>query len=82
MSTAEKFIEQKGYPKDTSIEVLPELGESTYFKEYFGDWQHVEESAALKHFNLRPPKVRNTPIQQFSTLVSAQKFGQKLALKP
>lgn len=57
MSTAEKFIEQKGYPKDTSIEVLPELGESTYFKEYFGDWQHVEESAALKHFNLRPPKL-------------------------
>ena len=58
MSTAEKFIDQKGYPKETSIEVLPETGESTYFKEYFSDWQHVEESAGLKHFNLRPPKVR------------------------
>ena len=59
MSTAEKFITQKGYPKDTSIEVLPQTGESTYFKEYFSDWKHVEESAALKHFNLRPPKVCN-----------------------
>jgi len=57
MSTAEKFIDQKGYPKETSIEVLPETGESTYFKEYFSDWQHVEESAGLKHFNLRPPKL-------------------------
>lgn len=55
MNTAEKFIDQKGYPKKTSIEVLPETGESTYFKEYFSDWKHVEESAALKHFNLRPP---------------------------
>ena len=58
MNTAEKFIEQKGYPKNTSIEVLPETGESTYFKEYFGDWKHVEESPGLKHFNLRPPKVK------------------------
>lgn len=57
MSTAEKFITQKGYPKDTSIEVLPETGESTYFKEYFSNWKHVEESAGLKHFNLRPPKL-------------------------
>ena len=57
MNTAEKFIEQKGYPKSTSIEVLPETGESTYFKEYFADWKHVEESPGLKHFNLRPPKV-------------------------
>ena len=60
MNTAEKFIEQKGYPKSTSIEVLPETGESTYFKEYFADWKHVEESPGLKHFNLRPPKVSFT----------------------
>ena len=47
----------KGYPEELSIEILPEEGESTYFKEYFSDWVHTEESAGLKHFNLRPPRL-------------------------
>ena len=45
----------QGYSGDISIEILPEAGESTYFKEYFSNWAHTEESPGLKHFNLRPP---------------------------
>merc|ERR1712168_1206827 len=57
IDSAEKFIDSNNYPKETNIEVLPESGESTYFKEFFDDWKHVEESAGLKYFNLRPPKL-------------------------
>lgn len=57
IDNAEQFIQQNGYPGEISIEILPEGGESTYFKEYFSNWAHVEESPGLKHFNLRPPRL-------------------------
>jgi len=57
LEQAEEFITRKGYPASTAIEILPEGGESTYFKEYYSDWKHVEESPGLKFFNLRPPKL-------------------------
>nr|AAH66531.1 Scinderin like b [Danio rerio] len=39
MSAAEQFIKEKNYSKKTMIQVLPEGGETTLFKQFFSDWK-------------------------------------------
>ncbi|KAJ8415954.1 hypothetical protein AAFF_G00405110 [Aldrovandia affinis] len=44
MKTAEDFIRQMGYPKNTQIQVLPEGGETPIFKQFFKGWKDKDQS--------------------------------------
>ncbi|XP_073485633.1 scinderin-like isoform X1 [Aquarana catesbeiana] len=44
MKTAEDFIQQMNYPKNTQIQVIPEGGETPIFKQFFKDWRDKDES--------------------------------------
>ncbi|XP_018426580.1 PREDICTED: adseverin-like [Nanorana parkeri] len=44
MKTAEEFIQQMNYPKNTQIQVIPEGGEMPIFKQFFKDWRDKDES--------------------------------------
>ncbi|KAJ7986406.1 hypothetical protein DPEC_G00339570 [Dallia pectoralis] len=39
MSTAEQFIKEKNYPKNTQVQVLPAGAETTLFKQFFCNWK-------------------------------------------
>nr|XP_002713820.1 scinderin isoform X1 [Oryctolagus cuniculus] len=44
MKTAEEFLEQMNYPRNTQIQVLPEGGETPIFKQFFKDWKDKDQS--------------------------------------
>ncbi|KAM9308698.1 scinderin-like isoform 2-T2 [Gastrophryne carolinensis] len=44
MKTAEQFIQQMNYPRNTQIQVIPEGGETPIFKQFFNDWRDRDES--------------------------------------
>ncbi|KAM5158103.1 scinderin [Mantella aurantiaca] len=44
MKTAEDFIQQMNYPKNTQIQVIPEEGETPIFKQFFRDWRDKDQS--------------------------------------
>ncbi|EPY73724.1 adseverin-like isoform 1 [Camelus ferus] len=44
MKTAEEFLEQMNYSKNTQIQVLPEGGETPIFKQFFKDWRDKDQS--------------------------------------
>ncbi|XP_072269050.1 scinderin [Pyxicephalus adspersus] len=44
MKTAEEFIQQMNYPKNTQIQVIPEGGETPIFKQFFMDWRDRDQS--------------------------------------
>lgn len=45
--TCEFFINSKGYPRNTQIEILPENGETTLFTQFFLDWKAKYQSEGL-----------------------------------
>uniref|UniRef100_H3CND7 Macrophage-capping protein n=1 Tax=Tetraodon nigroviridis TaxID=99883 RepID=H3CND7_TETNG len=44
MSTGQTFIKDKGYSKNTQIQVIPAGGETTLFKQFFSDWKDKDET--------------------------------------
>ncbi|XP_069815445.1 scinderin [Dendropsophus ebraccatus] len=44
MKTAEDFIQQMNYPRNTQIQVIPEGGETPIFKQFFKDWKDRDQS--------------------------------------
>lgn len=44
MKTAEDFIQQMNYARNTQIQVIPEGGETPIFKQFFKDWKDRDQS--------------------------------------
>uniref|UniRef100_A0AAX7UCY1 Gelsolin-like domain-containing protein n=1 Tax=Astatotilapia calliptera TaxID=8154 RepID=A0AAX7UCY1_ASTCA len=44
MAAGQKFITDKGYNKNTTIQVLPAGGETSLFKQFFSDWRDKDET--------------------------------------
>ncbi|XP_044534779.1 adseverin [Gracilinanus agilis] len=44
MKMAEEFLQDMGYPSSTHIQVLPEGGETSIFKQFFNDWRDRDQS--------------------------------------
>ncbi len=47
MKTADEFIKKMGYPKHTQVQILPELGETPLFKQFFKNWHDVDQTEGL-----------------------------------
>ncbi|XP_067088046.1 gelsolin-like isoform X1 [Osmerus mordax] len=47
MKTAEEFIKKMGYPKQTQIQILPEMGETPLFKQFFKNWRDKDQTEGL-----------------------------------
>ncbi|MBN3284555.1 GELS protein, partial [Polyodon spathula] len=44
MKTAEAFVKEKNYPKTTQIQILPQGGETTLFKQFFSNWKDKDQT--------------------------------------
>ncbi|MGH0155872.1 UNVERIFIED_CONTAM: hypothetical protein FKN15_049432 [Acipenser sinensis] len=44
MKTAEAFIKEKNYPKTTQIQIFPQGGETTLFKQFFSNWKDKDQT--------------------------------------
>ncbi|XP_077478181.1 gelsolin a isoform X1 [Stigmatopora argus] len=44
---AEEFIEKMGYPKHTQVQILPEMGETPLFKQFFKNWRDKDQTVGL-----------------------------------
>ncbi|KAI5109285.1 scinderin like a [Silurus meridionalis] len=44
MKSAEQFIKEKNYNKNTQIQVMPAGGETTLFKQFFSDWKDKDQT--------------------------------------
>ncbi|XP_017280996.1 gelsolin a isoform X1 [Kryptolebias marmoratus] len=47
MKAADEFIKKMGYPKHTSVQVLPETGETPLFKQFFKNWRDKDQTEGL-----------------------------------
>lgn len=47
MKAADEFIKKMGYPKHTQVQILPEMGETPLFKQFFKDWRDKDETVGL-----------------------------------
>lgn len=47
MKAAEDFIKKMGYPKHTQVQVLPEMGETPLFKQFFKNWRDKDQTVGL-----------------------------------
>ncbi|XP_023814633.1 gelsolin isoform X2 [Oryzias latipes] len=47
LKTAETFISQMGYNPYTQIQVLPEMGETPLFKQFFKNWRNREDTVGM-----------------------------------
>lgn len=47
MKAAEEFIKKMGYPKQTSVQILPEMGETPLFKQFFKNWRDKDQTEGL-----------------------------------
>lgn len=47
MKAADGFIKKMGYPKHTQIQVLPEMGETPLFKQFFKNWRDVDQTDGM-----------------------------------
>ncbi|XP_042339658.1 scinderin like a isoform X2 [Plectropomus leopardus] len=47
LCTAEKFIEIRSYSPNTQINILPQWGETSLFKQFFLDWMDKDETVGL-----------------------------------
>lgn len=47
MKAAEEFIKKMGYPKHTQVQVLPEMGETPLFKQFFKNWRDKDQTVGL-----------------------------------
>ncbi|XP_077593091.1 gelsolin a isoform X2 [Stigmatopora nigra] len=44
---AEEFIQKMGYPKHTQVQILPEMGETPLFKQFFKNWRDKDQTVGL-----------------------------------
>uniref|UniRef100_A0A8C9YUN5 Gelsolin n=1 Tax=Sander lucioperca TaxID=283035 RepID=A0A8C9YUN5_SANLU len=47
MKAADHFIKKMGYPKHTEVQILPEMGETPLFKQFFKNWRDREQTEGL-----------------------------------
>ncbi|KAM6985207.1 gelsolin a isoform 1-T1 [Aplochiton taeniatus] len=47
MKAADEFIKKMGYPKHTQVQILPEMGETPLFKQFFKNWRDREQTEGL-----------------------------------
>lgn len=47
MRAAEEFIKKMGYPKHTQVQVLPQMGETPLFKQFFKNWRGKDQTVGL-----------------------------------
>lgn len=47
MKAAEEFINKMGYPKHTQVQILPEMGETPLFKQFFKNWRDKDQTEGL-----------------------------------
>ncbi|KAM7390940.1 hypothetical protein PAMP_021668 [Pampus punctatissimus] len=47
LKNAEKFILKMNYPPHTQVQVLPELGETPLFKQFFKDWRNPDDTVGM-----------------------------------
>ncbi|KAJ8379724.1 hypothetical protein SKAU_G00005020 [Synaphobranchus kaupii] len=50
MRAAEEFIKKMGYPNNTQVHILPEMGETPLFKQFFKLWRDVDQTEGLGKF--------------------------------
>uniref|UniRef100_A0AAY5KCW2 Gelsolin n=1 Tax=Esox lucius TaxID=8010 RepID=A0AAY5KCW2_ESOLU len=47
MKAADEFIKKMGYPKHTQVQILPEMGETPLFKQFFKNWHDKDQTEGL-----------------------------------
>lgn len=47
IKAAEEFIKKMGYPKQTQVQILPEMGETPLFKQFFKNWRDKDQTEGL-----------------------------------
>lgn len=47
MKVAEEFIKKMSYPKHTQVQILPEMGETPLFKQFFKNWRDRDQTEGL-----------------------------------
>ncbi|KAJ8286307.1 hypothetical protein GJAV_G00036950 [Gymnothorax javanicus] len=47
LKAGEDFIKKMGYPKHTQVQILPEMGETPLFKQFFKNWRDVDQTVGL-----------------------------------
>ncbi|XP_064165454.1 gelsolin-like isoform X2 [Anguilla rostrata] len=47
LKAGEDFIKKMGYPKHTLVQVLPEMGETPLFKQFFKNWRDMDQTEGL-----------------------------------
>uniref|UniRef100_A0A8C1B5D6 Gelsolin n=1 Tax=Cyprinus carpio carpio TaxID=630221 RepID=A0A8C1B5D6_CYPCA len=47
MKAADEFIKKMGYPKHTQVQILPDMGETPLFKQFFKNWRDVDQTEGL-----------------------------------
>lgn len=47
MKAADEFIKKMGYPKHTQVQILPEMGETPLFKQFFKNWRDKDQTEGL-----------------------------------
>ncbi|XP_078497992.1 gelsolin isoform X2 [Lissotriton helveticus] len=78
LKTATEFISKMGYPKHTQVQVLPEMGETPLFKQFFKNWRDKDqtEGLGLAYVSHNVAKIENVPFDvstlHESTAMAAQ----------
>lgn len=47
MKAAEDFIKKMNYPRHTQVQILPEMGETPLFKQFFKNWRDPDQTEGL-----------------------------------
>ncbi|KAJ8346782.1 hypothetical protein SKAU_G00281830 [Synaphobranchus kaupii] len=47
LKAGEDFIKKMGYPKHTLVQILPEMGETPLFKQFFKNWRDMDQTDGL-----------------------------------
>lgn len=47
MKAADGFIKKMGYAKHTQVQILPEMGETPLFKQFFKNWRDVDQTDGM-----------------------------------
>lgn len=47
MKAADEFITKMNYPKHTQVQILPEMGETPLFKQFFKNWRDRDQTEGL-----------------------------------
>lgn len=47
IKAADEFIRKMGYPKHTQVQILPEMGETPLFKQFFKNWRDKDQTVGL-----------------------------------